>query len=249
MVRHVKEAIENSPGFWTGPLLSKEELADFKRIIFKQLIRRIKEVAPDHVDAFLEVGLEGYHTVSHLFDHASAWPRSAREFDTGAIEFVEQSELLQNLRQEFGGGEITNEAYGIGPEIVWRIVRPHEKTDVQSFHADSWFWDINNLPYPQNRNCVKIWILLQGTEKKSGLRVVPNSHLRRDWEYKIVDLHGYKKPLFDEYAAGLDPILLETTAGDGVIFSYNLLHGGALTTGEMSRISVEFTLSTPIVSL
>ena len=245
MLAAIREKVDVSPGFWTGQLLSEKELTGLKSIIFERLLARVRELAPDKVETFRQAGLEGYHTVSHLIDHASAWPRAAREFNDAGIAFVEQSEMLANLRAEFGGGSITNEGHGLAPEIVWRLVRPGEKGDVQSFHADSWFWDINNLPYPSNGNCVKVWILLQGTPGKAGLRVEPDSHRTSDWKYDVVASHDYKKPVFDEYAAGLSPILLNTPPGNGVVFSYHLLHGGAPTAGDVSRVSIEFTLAVP----
>ena len=245
MLPDYRTTIMDGPGYWTGSLLSKDELRELRSIVLGQLLDQIKVLAPEHLKRFRTAGLEGYHTVSHLINHASAWPRNARELRPDAVRYLEESDFLASLRDAFGGGRISNEGHGLGPEVVWRIVRPHEMGDVQSLHADSWFWDINNLPYPNHCTCIKVWILLQGSPGESGLRVEPLSHRVKNWNFDVVPSHDYKKPLFDEKRAGLEPILLDTPAGHGVIFSYDLLHGGAPTRGDISRVSMEFTLIVP----
>jgi ectoine hydroxylase-related dioxygenase (phytanoyl-CoA dioxygenase family) len=40
----------------------------------------------------------------------------------------------------------------------------------------------------------------------------------------------------------LKPILVETIPGQAVVFNDLLLHGGALNKGELSRVSLEFTM-------
>jgi len=240
-----RDAIDRGPGFWVGPILDPKELETLRAIVFTQLLKRISELAPEHLGAFRDAGLAGYHNACHLIDHARVWTRAAREFPPEGVDYLEQSSFLAKLRTEFGAGTITNEGHGLGPEIVWRIVRPGESNDVQSFHADSWFWAINDLPFPGNGLCIKVWIILQGVPGKAGLLVEPNSHRNKEWNFDVVPSHDYKKPVFDEKKAGLSPVLLDTPPGHGVVFSYDLLHSGAPTEGDLSRVSFEFTLSVP----
>ena len=56
------------------------------------------------------------------------------------------------------------------PDIFWRLVRPKKK-DVGSIHADIWFWDINNWKVPDNKDCLKIWMLLSKNIDKIGEKV------------------------------------------------------------------------------
>lgn len=241
----LRDVLDNGPGYWIGPLLSPEELAGVKSIILEQLLERIAALAPDQVDAFRAAGLEGYHDICDRIDHASAWTRAAREMAPSGVAYIENSAMLQRLRSNLGGGTITNEGHGLGPEIVWRLVRPGEMGDVQSFHADSWFWVINDLPVPTGTRCIKVWIMLQGEPGQAGLCVEPNSHRTGPWHYEVMASHDYKKPIFDPAAAGLSPINLYTPPGHGVVFSYDLLHGGAPTRAGTSRVSIEFTLAVP----
>src|SRR5262245_20036250 len=139
----VREAVEGAPGYWAGPLLTDTELTQIRELIDRQFLQRIEELAPQHLAAFADAGIQRYHLHSHLIDHASAWRRRDRLFASDGIEFLLQSSMLRRLADAFGPIEITNEISHAEPEIVWRLVRPDAEGDIGPLHVDSWFWDIN----------------------------------------------------------------------------------------------------------
>jgi hypothetical protein len=241
----IAQAVDGPDGYWVGPLLTETEVATLRSLIRQQFLARIGELAPNAVADFAAAGLGQYHRQSHRIDHASAWPRHARLMGPEAVEFFQQTSLMRRIVDEFGSAEITNEVEGGAPELVWRLVRPGEGEDVGPLHADRWFWDINGWPIPQGKHPIKVWFLLHGTPGRAGLRVAPGSHRETHWTYRAERRHGMTKPVFDEAASGIATVLLPTPPGHGVVFSYDLLHGGAPTGGDECRVSIEATLFVP----
>ena len=97
--------------------------------------------------------------------------------------------LLKQLTSEFGEFQISAEDGSDWEEIYWRIVRPHEPSDVGPLYADRWFWDLGHGTIPTDKERVKVWIAIVAEPGLSGLRVVPGSHLR-DWRYHGEAGHG-----------------------------------------------------------
>ena len=126
------------------------------------------------------------------------------------------------------------------PDIFWRLVRPKKK-DVGSIHADIWFWDINNWKVPDNKDCLKIWMLLSKNIDK-GLGVIDKSHLKDDWVYSNTFKDGLNKPEFDNDKNQYTTNDLNTPFGSVILFDYRLLHYGIYNTTNYSRISLEFTI-------
>lgn len=238
-------ALKGSPGYWVGPLLSGSELRHAQDLIRRQFLARIAELAPASLDLFAAAGLERYHLHSDHIDHATAWPRRVRLFPDDAIDFLQRSTMLQQLAETFGEATVTNEVEDGAPEIVWRIVRPGATDDVGPLHADGWFWDINGWAVPPGRKRVKVWTMVHGETGRAGLRVAPDSHLPRAWEYEVERRHGMLKPVFDEIASGIKASTVDTPVGSSVLFDYGLLHGGLVTRGEICRVSFEFTILVP----
>ncbi len=173
-------------------------------------------------------------------DHAGIWDRLSRRFDAEALEVFTGTAMFRSLRDIYGNFTITDEEDLGAPLVRWRLVRPNEASDVGPVHADSWFWDINRWPIQKGRKLVKIWSMLHGTPGESGLMVLPGSHRTRfDFAAEIRD--GSAKPTFD--AQGLDMVTVPTGAGQSIVFHYNLLHGGAVTRGDTTRVSFEFTMA------
>lgn len=242
---NIQRAIDGEAGYWVGELLSPLEVAELRDLVFQAFLERIAELAPDAVGAFAAAGLKHYHRECYRIDHASAWPRHVRLLGPNAIDYVMNSSLLGKLRAAFGEVLVTNEVEGRGPEIVWRLVRPGAADDVGPLHADSWFWEINPWPIPDGYRCIKVWLMLHGRRGSAGLRVAPGSHLQHAWARRVEFRDGINKPVFDELASGVKTKLLETRPGTAVVFSYDLLHGGAVTEGDECRVSLEFTLFVP----
>ncbi len=241
----IDRAVDGPAGFWVGRLFDPSELAQLRKIIRRQFLARIAALAPGDFDRFANLDLEHYHHHSHRIDHGTAWPRQVRLLPQDGIDLVQNSSLMRRLRANFGGGEITNEVHADAPEIIWRLVRPDAPDDVGPVHADAWFWTINKWSVPPGYRCIKVWTMIGGATGRAGLRVVPGSHRVRDWRYGVERRHGLAKPVFDAARAGLEPQLLATPPGTSVVFSYDLLHGGAVTRGARCRVSLEFTLFVP----
>ena len=124
-----------------------------------------------------------------------------------------------------------------------RMVRPGVDTDIGSLHADDWFWKLYHFTLPEGKRRIKIWIAICCESGKSGLMLSPNSHLR-EWKYDVIERAGMAKPLLShEEKPTLD--LFESKPGDAVMFNYHLLHGGMVTRGELTRVSIEFTILVP----
>ena len=154
---------------------------------------------------------------------------------------LENPSLLKNY---FQGLEITNEIHNDYPEIVWRIVRPNEKSDVGPLHTDKWFWDINKWQIPSKKKCIKVWIMIGGEENKSGLRVMPHSQKKTTWDFQVKKKSNIYKPVLDEKKQDIITDVIPTKPGKAIIFSYDLLHGGVITKGDKCRVSMEFTIFT-----
>jgi len=149
--------------------------------------------------------------------------------------------LLRQLTDAVGEFQISAEDGSDWEEIYWRLVRPHEPSDVGPLHADRWFWDLGDGTTPAGRERLKVWIAIVAEPGLSGLRGVPGSHLR-DWRYHGETRDGKTKPQIDEDETELNPQLLPTGAGDAVVFHDRLLHGGAVGSGLLTRVSIEFTM-------
>ncbi len=242
---NIRDAVDGAPGYWAGPGLTEIEIVELRRLIEQRFLARIATIAPDDVDHFAAAGLAQYHLESYRIDHSSVWPRHERLMGQDGIDFINQSSLMYRLAAEFGSAQITNEIEGEPPEVVWRLVRPGQTDDVGPLHADRWFWDINKWPTPDGQRCIKVWLLVNGDTGLAGLRVAPGTHRQQDWNYTVEYRHGLDKPVFDEAVVDVEPFLLETPPGSAVVFSYDLLHGGAVTMGDQCRVSLEFTLFVP----
>lgn len=233
--------VENDPGYFLGLQFLNQELSLARSLVCDQWIEVIKKHAPNQVENFLACGIENYHTLSHLIDHALIWEKYNRTLSRTAAEQIRETSLFEKLENVYGQFELADEE-NIGREqIYWRIVRPNEKLDVGPLHADAWFWELGHGAMPKNRKRVKVWVALYCEPGLNGLRLVPGSH-KKEWRYHGEHRGGFLKPQIDEDENHLKPQLVDTKPGDAIVFHDRLLHGGALNRGNFTRISLEFTL-------
>ena len=144
------------------------------------------------------------------------------------------------MTEELGEFEISDEEQLGWEEMVWRLVRPGQPSDVGPLHSDEWFVILENEPMPLGRR-VKVWIAIVCESGKNGLEIVAGSH-RRQWRFHGVQLHGKLKPQIDEDVEAMDVRLVPTEPGDAIVFHHDLLHRGAVNAGARMRVSLEFTL-------
>ena len=112
-------------------------------------------------------------------------------------------------------------------------------------HRDSWFWEANNnYSYPNSKPLkrVKVWIPIIIEPGLNGLLVEPFSQFRKDLLWRGEGHKGSVKPVLLTNINQVNPILIDTSPGQAVIFNFELLHGGAINNGQFTRVSVEFTI-------
>ncbi len=237
----LKDKLDGDAGFSLDLKLSAEELQTIKAFIEAHWLECLKKIAPNHWESFAGVGIERYHEFSHVFDHAKVWPKLVRILSQKAIDAFRSTSLFKKLEDTYGKFGISDEENIGREEIYWRLVRPHELSDVGPLHADAWFWNLGHGTMPANAKRVKVWVAICCEPGLNGLRIVPGSH-QRTWKYTGEYRDGFTKPQFDETQVDLPIKLAYTEPGSAVVFNDLLLHGGAVNKGNFTRVSVEFTM-------
>jgi hypothetical protein len=225
--------------------MSHDELLIIKDLVREQYLHRLTTMAPKQVKSFYLKEMSQYHQLSHLIEHESMWPKSARILGPSAVKQVMNLPFFQKLKKTFSIDSIATEEDCGWQEMYWRIVRPGN-TDVGSLHADRWFWDLGHGTMPKNMHRLKLWIALDVDIGLSGLSVIPGSHLKSDWAYHgEVDHTGTSKPKFDEDISQLNIYDVPTKQGDFIVFHDDLIHGGMENSSNTTRVSIEATLLIP----
>jgi len=240
---NLRQMVNGEDGYSIELKLIEPELDLMHKMIRIQWLYRLQMLIPKQVHQFDEVGMGRYHELSHLIDHAKAWPKYSRVLPKEAVLIIKEMSFFQILKEEFGDIVIADEERLGWENIYWRLVRPGQ-SDIGSVHSDRWFVklgyygdEINDHDYER----VKIWISLNATPGKNGLMVVPSSHRKFDWKWHAEERYGQKKPVIDEDITKLNLVLLPTEPGRMVVFHYDLLHGGAPNLANTTRLSMEFT--------
>lgn len=219
-------------GFKIVPLFNNETLDFLREYISQKIYKTTKYPFP--LKNSLPDGL-----------HQLIRDKHARLLCSKAIETLKHLGLFNTLEIILGKPyEVTDEERLGRPEIYWRYVRPNSTTDVGPLHADGWFWDLNQnwkMP-PDTDKRLKVWAPIQAEEGLSGLKVIPGSHKRHnEFKFDSQKIGGKYKPqiLLSDFEAEL----LTFPPGEAIIFDDLLIHGGAVTKGNLPRISIEFTLA------
>lgn len=238
------DAVNGEPGYSIQLKMSQTELETIRKFIHIQWLYRLQLLAPKQVHLFNEYGIERYHELSHLIDHAAAWPKYSRVFPREATAFIREMNFFKKLEAELGEILILDEEDLGWENIYWRLVRPGT-SDFGTIHADQWFVDLGyygKQTYDESAyEKMKIWIAINTEVGKNGLLVIPGSHHKKDWKWHAEEKQGQKKPVIDENVNELDVQLLPTESGRAVVFHYDLLHGGAANLADTTRLSIEWT--------
>lgn len=240
----VRSDIDSDQGFHTKYKFSDTELELVRGLIFDQWLSCLAKEAPEHAKDFETLGMERYHELSHVVPHAKMWGKLARILPAESAKKFRTTSLIKNLETEFGTFEITDEDNVGHEEIYWRIVRPEAAGDIGPLHADRWFFEFGEKEIPSDKRMVKVWCAIYCQPGKSGLRVLPGSH-RKEWKHHGERRDGFIKPVFDEDEKTLDMKTLITEPGQAIVFNDLLLHGGIPTTGDKTRVSIEFAMFVP----
>jgi hypothetical protein len=242
--------IFGAAGYSTAFSIAADELAFLRTAISEQWIGRIRQACPEHEQVFRDAGLEYYHRHAHLLDHSALWPKESRVLSRETARRVGDFDFVRHLIALFGNGtRVSDVVFFSGvmpdyPEIYWRLVRPNVASDVGAMHTDRWFHLVHGQGGTLSHDdemTVKMWLSIYTEPGLNGLYVVPGSH-RRNWRVRYVNgVDGYPRPHLDEPLADGDRLLLPVKPGQAILFSENLLHGGAINAGSKCRVSVEIT--------
>ncbi len=247
--KKISSAIEESKGFYLGLKLLDEELIILKTHIKRFLYNRIDKYATTKKSRALldkDIELERYHEIPHMIDHSFLFMFEDlinRDLPTGAGTDICRFQFFQVLEEEFGKFKVLDKYDVKREEFHPRLVRPGEKSDVGSMHAEKWYWDKEIAPIrvPPGYKRVRVWIAVCCEPGLSGLRYIEGSHLR-EWHYTYERRDGLIKPRFDESQVKQPIKLFYTSPGDVIVFHDRLVHGGAISRGKNTRVSVEFTI-------
>ena len=236
-----------SPGYSSSLALSSDELSLFRELVEEHWLSIIRKEHPELENQFSKLGMRRYHEMSHLIDHDKLWHKSNRILPKNAVEVIKSMPFISLLINIFGPFDISDGVYektslSDQEEIYWRLVRPNIPSDVGPVHADKWFHSIKELTVRgkdcNDRRSVKLWLPLYCDAGNSGLKIVPNSHLK-DWNYKVIDCDNIPRLEFKE---DVDAILIPTPPGNFLLFNESTLHAGAINQSNETRISVEISM-------
>jgi hypothetical protein len=239
-------------GYSIDVKLRPDELAELRRLTTKAWLDVIAKVAPDKTDEFETAGIEHYHRLSHLIDHANIWTTDTRTFPADTVDIIRSFSVFDLFDSECPGYRICSEMPPYGdlgrPRVNWRLVRPGDGTDLGPIHADYWFEAVVDgwSPKPAETIKVKIWIPVYLEQGLTGFAYVPGSHQQQLPFRKRRLPDGHYKPYFDEADLPTPLQTLDTPCGTSVIFNYNLVHRGAnCNEAKRTRVSIETTLLVP----
>jgi hypothetical protein len=245
---NLKDQVFGEAGYSSDLKLTIAELNIFRTLISQQWLQAINTLHPDLTDKAEKLGIENYHQISNHVNHKKMWPKSNRVLPQKAVLQIKQLPFLTTLRREFGEFSLSDiydtKQHGGHEEVYWRLVRPNEATDVGPLHKDRWFHGAFNDGYgmfKEDEVTVKMWIPILCESGKSGLYLLPGSHLK-EWKYHIEIADGVPRPVPDEDLTASGAILMPTAPGNVLLFHENVLHGGAINSSTTTRVSAEITL-------
>ena len=228
--------VNDGKGYDTDALTA-QELDRVRRMIAAQYLQTLGTVDANLSRRAAAVGIYEYHTLPLPFDHGTFWPKEKRVLPENTLTEFERMGFFQRIRAALPSAEIYHD------DLMWRIVRPNEPSDIGPVHADKWFWDAGNGSISTDRERLKIWIAVYTESGLNGLTVKPHSHTSDRWKRHFEYKHGIRKPVLDESTDELRMELLPLKSGELVLFHDSLLHGGALNRGMTCRVSLELTVT------
>lgn len=244
----LKEQVFGDLGYSADLKLNPEELQVFRECINDQWLNVICKYYPEFSKEAKALGIQNHHKLSDAIDHKKLWPKSNRVLPQASVQKIKDLPFMDKLRQEFGNCSISDiydtEQHHGEEEIYWRLVRPNVATDVGPLHCDQWFHAALNDGkgmFATRAQTVKIWVPIFCEPGKSGLAIVPGSHLK-EWNYHMVTDGDVPRPVFDEQESTVEAKLMVTEPGNMLIFNEDVLHGGVVNKGNYTRVSAEITL-------
>jgi hypothetical protein len=228
-------------GMVQAPAFADGELARMCDLIKAQLIGNARALSAQLAHAIADLPLDQYHHAVTDAQHARLLSKRNRILSAAAVAEIKQMSVFDYFRRAFGPCYLSDEE-NIGQEqICFRLARPECGTDIGSVHRDAWFWDHLGFGVPTGVARTKMWMPACITPGTAGLLLSPGSHrYARDYQVETVD-----GKLAFASAADVDRDELcgyFGGPGEPLLFNYGVLHVGALTRGEICRVSIETTL-------
>lgn len=239
-------------GFSVDIKLRPDELAELRELTMRSWLDVLAKVAPDKIGEFEEAGIEDYHRLSHLIDHARSWTTHARTFSAEMVDRIRSFSLFSLFDAECPGYRIISKMPPYGdlgrPRINWRLVRPGKGIDLGPIHADYWFDAVTEGWSSRLKETVwlKIWVPIYLERGLTGFAYVPGSHKQQLAFNRMHQPDGTYKPHFDEADLSIPLKTIDTPCGTALLFNYNLVHRGANSDeARRTRVSMEMTLEVP----
>jgi hypothetical protein len=238
-------------GYYDEMRLQSEELRKLREITNESWLEIIYRAAPDKVKQFEESGIEQYHRLSHLLDHARVWTTQARTYSAKAVDVIRSFSIFDFFNDQCAGYRISTAMPPYGDwgqtRINWRLVRPGNGIDLGPIHADYWFEAIIDgwRPDPETVR-VKMWVPIYLELGLTGFAYLPGSHRMSLSFGRRRFLDGSIKPEFDEANLPSPLKTISTPCGTVLLFNYSLVHRGANSDrATQTRVSMELTLELP----
>lgn len=228
-------------GMVQGPILSTVELDRIRWLIKMHLVETARSISAQAAALIAETPLDQYHRVAERCGHAKLLSKSGRILSAEAVDEIRRMSLFGYLLEAFGPFYLSDEENVGHEQICFRIVRPNRREDIGSLHRDAWFWNYHGFPVPADVGRVKVWVPVCSGLDQAGLLLAPGSH-RGHTAYRTETIGGRLAflPQTDDLSADLR--WYAGRPGEPVMFNYQTLHVGAMTRGEASRVSFEFTI-------
>jgi len=238
---HSEAAFGGEAGLAQGPSFTIAEIERIRALITAQLIENAHKLSASVANSIADTPLDQYHRVAEHHDHGKLLSKLGRILSAQAVDEIKQMSFFDYVRDAFGPYYLSDEE-NIGHEqICFRIVRPNRRDDVGSLHRDAWFWDYFGFPVPDGISRVKVWVPVCGAGDQAGLLLAPGSH-RQATDYRTETVNGKLAFLPGINAEAIDLRRFCGDPGDPILFNYNVLHVGAMTRGDQSRVSFEITV-------
>jgi hypothetical protein len=223
-------------GYQLIQLLSLRELERLRNII----ITKVREHAPR------VTSLEQYHNEVSEEEHRQLGLKKNRILGARQADEVLQFDSMRRFLDDARGYDVGKVVYGNDqiedrPCVYFRLVRPAMETDVGVDHCDRWYNEKSGLSSCDihNDHSLKLWIAVQTETGENGLRVYPRSHLSNvEFTFEKIE-YGDRPVLKYPYKGEWEVPIVK--AGDALLFTDKLLHGGLVNQNKITRVSVEIS--------